>query len=63
VVTIMPARARSATERMIKVMRTSRSVKPFEAFEDFKVNLHSRVDYGGSKTCTKEKMVFEGKTK
>jgi len=58
----MPARAKRATERIIKVMRTSRSVKPFEAFDDFNVNLHSRVDYGGSKTCTKEKIVFESKT-
>jgi hypothetical protein len=61
VVTIIPARAKRATERIIKVMRTSSRVKPFDAFEDFNVNLHSRVAYGGSKTCTKEKMVFEGK--
>ena len=46
---------------MIKVMRTSSKVKPFDAFEVFNVNLHSRVAYGGSKTCTKEEMVFEGK--
>jgi len=60
VVTIIPARAKRATERMIKVMRTSRRVKPFDAFEVFNVNLHSRVVYGGSKTCTKGKIVFEG---
>jgi len=63
VVTIMPARAKRATERIIKVMRTSSSVKPFDAFEDFNVNLHLRVAYGGSKTCTKEKIVFGGKEK
>jgi len=59
----MPARARRATERIINVMSTSSSVKPFDAFEDFNVNLHSRVAYGGSKTCTKEKVVLEGKKK
>jgi hypothetical protein len=59
----MPARAKRATERIIKVMRTSSSVKPFDAFEDFNVNLHSRVTYGGSKTYTNEKMVLEGKKK
>jgi len=59
----MPARAKRATERIIKVMRTSSSVKPFDAFDDFNVNLHSRVAYGGSKTCTKELRVLEAKKK
>ena len=59
----MPARAKRATERMTKVMRTSSSVKPFDAFEDFNVNLHSRVAYGGSKTYTKEVRVFDGTKK
>jgi hypothetical protein len=59
----MPARAKRATERMTKVMRTSSSVKPFDAFEDFNVNLHSRVAYGGSKTYTNEVRVFGGTKK